>query len=552
MPGKLDEETRDKLFEMLDDGESPADIADELDVSEKTVYNYKDEWEERNKIRERVSRNSGVSSDDVVQKAENIPGLGNQTAEALKQALSMNDAVLQDPNELYRLVNQVTELDAYWIDFLVKSVYPNMDAPTNPQQGGGQPQYNSVGQPNQQGGQQGPPRQYPTPNQNQQQGFGQQGQRGPGPQGQQYPPQQQQGGYQQQPSQRQGGGEVKDPRVDQLQNSVEQLTDAVSQLMEDDEDEGETEYIEIQQDDGSTLRLPADDPRVTELLTDDDDEDDMFDTLAKLKEAGLIMSPQDMREMQEQDEGGKSEMAKAIEALGNQQMQAQQQMSQNFQQVLERLAEEEEEQDDDLTPQQVEEIIDDKLTKDETERLREEMDEKFDRVLQEVNDRRNMTPAEQDPEVVKADRELDFREKQLETLNENIQTLPGEVAMSIRDGLVPAMKELQSGGGNPLWSPPGGQGRGEPQYAPQQTQQADEQRRQQQATRREQQRRQQQQRERDEQGGYPSRQQEDEQQEQSQMAQEEPESATAQDAQAVREKLGLDDDEGEAAGVPAQ
>lgn len=279
-------------------------------------------------------------------------------------------------------------------------------------------------------------------------------------------------------------------RVDRLEQEISELKQLIRNDAQGGPDEG---TITIERDNGTEVTLPANHPAVAEMVGGGDDGggDDFMDMLQKAKEAGLVVGPEQMQAMQQQgdglegtieklqtlgviDTGGDEELVGAIQSaisdLGQKQIQAQQQMSQNFSQVMEDLKEMQEDDDDDMSAEEIVERVTDELKEDEVERLERQMDERFEDVLSEMkssNRRRNR--GQQDPDFLKKDREMQFREKQLETLNENLREIPEAMAVSIRDGLVPAIKEMQMSRGNQmqeLWQPPQGGNRGEPEYEP--------------------------------------------------------------------------------------
>lgn len=293
------------------------------------------------------------------------------------------------------------------------------------------------------------------------------------------------------PGQQQQDDSGGDDRIDRLEQKVAELTEV---LKEDDEDDDDEQMVTIEKENGTKLTVPVSHPAAQEAFRDDggSDSPDFMEMLQQAKEAGLVVGPQQLQQMQSDDGGIEETVEKlqslglldneeeqalaqsvqqAISEMGQKQVQAQQQIGQQFASVLEEITDDEEEEDEDLTAEQVEEIIDTKLTKSETERLREEMDEKFEQVMSEVSkSRRNRSDGTQDPDYLKTDRKMEYQEKQLDTVNENLRELPSAVAESVRDGLVPALQELRhmSGeGSNPLFTPPGEGGRGQPEYTPQ-------------------------------------------------------------------------------------
>lgn len=279
-------------------------------------------------------------------------------------------------------------------------------------------------------------------------------------------------------------------RVDRLEQEISELKQLIREDAQGGSDEG---TITVERENGANVTLPANHPAVAEMVGggSDDGGDDFMGMLQKAKEAGLVVGPEEMRSMQDSgggldetidklqtlgviDTGGDDELVGAIQSaisdLGQKQIQAQQQMSQNFTQVMEDLKELQEDDDDEMSPEEIVERVTDELKEDEVDRLERQMDERFEDVLSEVkSSRRGRSRGTQDPEFLKTDRQMEFREKQLETLNQNLREIPGAVTESIRDGLVPALREIQmsqAGQQQEIWQPPQGGQRGEPEYEP--------------------------------------------------------------------------------------
>lgn len=290
----------------------------------------------------------------------------------------------------------------------------------------------------------------------------------------------------QQQQQQQGGD-----RVDRLEREIQEL----KEMMADDQSSsGGGGQITIETKDGREVTVPADHPRVQQMMGGGGSGggDDFMEMLEKAKNAGLVAGPEDLRAMQDSgsdfeemfermakmgviDTGGDEELVSAIqqsiESLGQKQLQAQQQMSQNFNEAIESLRAMQEDDDEELSRDDVAQIIEDKLTKDETERLREEMDEKFEQVMDEVKDsRRRRTPPSEDPEVKKLDREMQFREKQLDTVSDNLETAATELKQLGQTTLLPAIRELgkqEQQQNQPIWEPPEEPQREQPARDPQ-------------------------------------------------------------------------------------
>lgn len=291
-----------------------------------------------------------------------------------------------------------------------------------------------------------------------------------------------QGGGQSQPS-----GPPSDPRVESLQQQVEQLTETVQQMAEDDDDE---QMVTVTQENGNEVTMSLDQAMAMGLVGDGNDEPDFIEKLAQAKEAGLIPDESDIQ----QDEGRSLEetvsllddmgvlgddsgedmadaIGQAIQHLGEKQMQAQQQMSQNFSSVLEQIKDMQTTEEEDLTADDVQQIINETLKEDEVDRLENQINNMRSEFKRELRDQRQGPQVGvEDPEYLKTDRKMQFREKQLDSINENLRELPKEVGMTVREALVPAMKELthgEGGAGHPLWSPPDGAAGGQPGFTPQ-------------------------------------------------------------------------------------
>jgi len=125
---------------------------------------------------------------------------------------------------------------------------------------------------------------------------------------------------------------------------------------------------------------------------------------------------------------------------------------------------------EELTLSDVEEGIESKLTKSETESLRQEMESKIESLQESISSRKRRQPeGKLDPEYLKTDREMEFRERQLDAINDNLTEIPKEVAEGVRDGILPALKEvkmLQEVSDEPLFTPPIPQPPGQPSYTP--------------------------------------------------------------------------------------
>jgi hypothetical protein len=326
-------------------------------------------------------------------------------------------------------------------------------------------------------------------------------------------------------------------RINRLEQKVERLTEAIEK---DHAGGDDSQTVRVEQDDGSIIEVPLDHPMAMQMMSGGDDDDDMLEKLTELKEAGLVLGPEDLRE--HGDDGGEmaDAIAGAIEQMSQRQMQAQQQMSENFSSAIEDIREMQEEEDDALTMTDVQQVIEDTLKEDEVDRLERQLEDMRSSFTKELRDaKRYGSDGIEDPEYLKTDRKMEFQEKQLETINDNLRQLPKEVGVTVREALVPAFKELQHstpGEGHPLWNPPGGQGQSEPGFVPPTVTEPTQQERQPQRPAPEP----------DRDRGYPEPEPEPEPEPRTEpesqgMGQQQPERDTAQKGREVREKLGLED-----------
>lgn len=271
------------------------------------------------------------------------------------------------------------------------------------------------------------------------------------------------GPQQGQPPQQQGRPPGQDDRIDRLERKIESLIEREQNGQQQEQYSEHT--IKIRMDDGKEVEVPPDHPMARDLLDNDDGGDDFIETMAKMQEIGVIPDPN----QQEPGDQMAEQISAAIQQLGQQQMQVQEQISENFQTVLDQVQEAQQDDDGPLTAEEVQEMLEEELREDERTRLEkkmEKMQDEFNRRLQ--SDRREKI-GEKDPEYLKKDREFQFREKQMEQINDQLQELPEKMAIGVRQGLVPAIREITNmsgGAAERMWSPPTEGQRGAPEYAP--------------------------------------------------------------------------------------
>lgn len=209
----------------------------------------------------------------------------------------------------------------------------------------------------------------------------------------------------------------------------------------------ETVYSESDADDAEVPTYSAERGREgAEASTDSGGSPDTLEAIIRAKEAGLLG---------DSDDGDDAE--KIAQAVSEAMSPALKELSQTQQMMAQSLADDGGGEKSDVAQ-----------LREELEQMRQEQErEEIRRLEEKLEEIRKGTGAD-DPEVLKTDRHVDFKEKQLETLNKNIRTLPNELADAV-ERAIPALKELQHGRGRPaerLWSPPDEGPRGRPSYSP--------------------------------------------------------------------------------------
>lgn len=374
MPRSIPDDVREEVETRLRAGETPYKIAEDTDdISEGSVYAIRDEIEEE--LREKQEMEEGifrggpsVTVDDFEDVFKEL-GVGvrdsdGQLKAAVKRALAAieMEKATEDPYHARDILFDEGQLDWKWAGRIVSKVFDMPNFPRGEQTEQRTP--SGYGQRAGPGGG-GPPL-----------GYGQrQGDYGGGyPQGYgQGPPQSQQPYW-----------------AHQLQQQQEEQTkalEAVAGALKEDRSRENGEMIEVQRvtDDGDTevVRVPSNSPRAAELLGGDS-QDDMLTMLARAKEAGLIPDPSDFTpdegpsltdQIQELRElgilGPDESVREGLEAVAE----AQKASTQQFQQALREVRQMAETRDesDPLTAADVNEILDEKLTKAERDQLRDEL-----------------------------------------------------------------------------------------------------------------------------------------------------------------------------------
>lgn len=249
----------------------------------------------------------------------------------------------------------------------------------------------------------------------------------------------------QSPGQSVGNQQGKSPEVESLRREVRELKEAVVR-----EGRGQSggQKIKVEAENGRMMEMTIDQAEKAGFLDSGDGDDDLLETVRTLKELGVVGD----------DSGSEmaSEIGQAIEAMGERQMQAQQQIAQSFQGAIDQMKEMEDDDDNDLSPDDIRSIINEEMKEDEIDRLEsklESMQSEFASELREA--KKSNSSVMDDPEMFKTDREMELRREQLQTLNENAQELPTRFAALLRKGVIPMMEQMSDQNvGSQLWSPP--------------------------------------------------------------------------------------------------
>lgn len=358
---EIPDEVRDEAVRRIRDGESPHSVAEDLDdISKSTAYRLEkeiDEWEDENQELEASVFQGGkrVTADDFEDVFHDL-GVGVTVDGNLKKkvqravsAIEMENAT-EDPYLARDILYDESEMTWKWANRIVRAVF---DLPNFPHQSGQQEgQRPPHGYGRRAGGSEPPP------------GYGRRAQ-GAGGGGGYGPPPGQGGG-------RQGVQEPQPPAwaedIREQQEQVAESLAAVAEAIQDDSsDQSDAPMVQIEQPTGDgdtrTLKVPANSPQAYELLGQQE-ERGMLETLRAAKDVGLIPDPQAQG----------SATADAIEEGLESMAQAQETMSANLQNAIREVRQlAETSEDKQLTPEEVDEILEEKLSQAERDQLRKEI-----------------------------------------------------------------------------------------------------------------------------------------------------------------------------------
>lgn len=475
-PNKIPEEVEREAKRRLAEGESPEDLADDDDLpSRRTLYNFKSELEEQQALQEEMEEEVFRSSteagrEDILEvlrmasvgvKADGEPKAKVETA---LNAIEM-DSAWDDPHYVRDVLYDEANMTREWANRVVRKAFERPDFPYQEDQGDGRSGRDDSRQRGRRGSRSG--------------GSG----RGGGGRGRDS----RRGGDGRGDDRRDGNSELR-REMNQLRNTVSELTETVTEVVKDDQSDGQMVTIERN---GVTMEVPANSPMAYQAMMGDDDGGDDEDFVTKLrqaKDAGIIPSADDFKQDDQPDmfemltkareagligDDGNDEaiemMGEMMDEMSEQFAEAQSNVATQMSAAISQLAEEDDD-DDDLTLEEVKELMEEERKEDKIDRLEQELNKTREEIREEINrsSRKSSDPTD-DPEVVKHGREMEFRRDQLKSLNENVQQLPDQLARGVQEGLLPLFDRLQAqagGGAQQLWSPPQEEPDTQPEYAP--------------------------------------------------------------------------------------
>lgn len=113
-PSQLSDEEVNKLYEYFEAGATYNDIleADDVDVGSKsTIAKYKDLWKQDREIEEQIYTQE-LTPDKFREEIQDIPKMGKKKRNFAYRLVKINPNILQDPNEVYKLLTQQVGLNS--------------------------------------------------------------------------------------------------------------------------------------------------------------------------------------------------------------------------------------------------------------------------------------------------------------------------------------------------------------------------------------------------------------------------------------------------------
>jgi len=476
-PNALSDEVITEVKTRLEDGVSAEDIIDDDDMpSRAKVYEIKKEWERETEQQEQMEKEvfedrSEADRDTILDVLEQagvgIKQSGEPKANVEKALNAIEfDSGWDDPHYVADTLEEEANMKREWANRIVRKAYDMPDFPRVGGQSGGR---GSSRQPSRGGQSQREQRRNRSRDR----------QRGDDR------------GRDRSRDNNQSGGA--DPQLrkemNQLRSTVSELADAVTEAVQDDDDD-DAQMVEIEQN-GKMMKVPYHVAVSQGMLGNDNgDGKDFMDKLRDAKEAGIIPDPDDFQNDNDDDMFDMLEKAESLGLIGDddsadeievmsemmdemseQFAEAQSNVATQMSAAISQLADEQDDEDEELTVDELEEWWEEKQKEDELDRLENEL-KQMRKELRGGPGRGygdNADP-ESDPEVVKKRIDTEHEKDQLELAKETVDSAPDRIAEGVQKGLLPLLDRMQmaQGGGNPMWSPPEEQQRGEPEYQPEQ------------------------------------------------------------------------------------
>lgn len=117
----LEEEKVEKIYELLDDGESVRAIAEKLEIATGTVQKYRNEWKEEREIEGRVKENL-FELEDFERELKKIPHLGKKSINFLMDVVEMDPEQIKDPAQIYKLITKEANVKGRIADTFVRGL----------------------------------------------------------------------------------------------------------------------------------------------------------------------------------------------------------------------------------------------------------------------------------------------------------------------------------------------------------------------------------------------------------------------------------------------
>lgn len=121
MVDKVSEEEKEKIFQLLDEGKSVRDIAEELERNKNTISDYRQEWKEEKEIEEKVMQGE-FTTEMFENELHKIPKVGDKKIEYAMQLVRMDEDIINDPNAIYKLLTKEIGIKTHIADTFTRGL----------------------------------------------------------------------------------------------------------------------------------------------------------------------------------------------------------------------------------------------------------------------------------------------------------------------------------------------------------------------------------------------------------------------------------------------